>query len=406
MNTQHLQENYPKLLEHMREDGYGVGYIKSIEREILFILSVAADKDWESYSDVYRDYVNASLCKNTLRSKLTCLSVIEGFVQYGRYPDGHRQQRFKTLRLYPLLSAEFKGIIDCYRKFENQRGRKLATTIEGEASQATGFFHCLQQSGINAIDKITQSSVLSVFVDGKGEIIRSHTYKNATATVLNACIAAGSESSESLAKVAAFLPELRKNRKNIQYLTHDEISKIKRILTNTNSGISLRNKAVGILLLYTGLRRSDIAGLKIGDIDWEREVIFICQQKTNVPKQLPIRAIVGNALYDYITLERPATENEYVFISQNRPYERFTNRGIGSIADVIMKAANVRQNTGDRKGMHVFRHHVATALMENGVARLMSLSNRSTRTEPFSSLRRMMGSILHSGCQIIFINCG
>ena len=34
-----------------------------------------------------------------------------------------------------------------------------------------------------------------------------------------------------------------------------------------------------------------------------------------------------------------------------------------------MNAANVRQNEGDRKGFHIFRHRFITALLENGVPR-------------------------------------
>ncbi|WP_420828431.1 tyrosine-type recombinase/integrase [Dehalobacterium formicoaceticum] len=40
---------------------------------------------------------------------------------------------------------------------------------------------------------------------------------------------------------------------------------------------------------------------------------------------------------------------------------------IGNISNKIMKAANIRQSAGDRRGFHIFRHRVATELLGSGV---------------------------------------
>ena len=34
----------------------------------------------------------------------------------------------------------------------------------------------------------------------------------------------------------------------------------------------------------------------------------------------------------------------------------------------MLDAANIRQNEGDRRGTHIFRHRVATKMLENNVA--------------------------------------
>ena len=53
---------------------------------------------------------------------------------------------------------------------------------------------------------------------------------------------------------------------------------------------------IGILAIYTGLRGCDIAGLTLDAIDWNRDFIYIRQQKTEIPLELPLTAIVGNAI--------------------------------------------------------------------------------------------------------------
>jgi len=165
----------------------------------------------------------------------------------------------------------------------------------------------------------------------------------------------------------AFLPALRETRKNIQYLTSEEFQKIKEALTDDENLLTLRDRAIGILVLYTGLRGCDIAGLTFDAIDWKRDIIYIRQQKTENPLELPLTAVVGNAIYDYLSSERPHTESKYIFISQRKPFYRLKNRSIGNVAVRIMKTAGIRQSKGDRKGFHIFRHHLATALLGNGV---------------------------------------
>jgi site-specific recombinase XerD len=152
-----------------------------------------------------------------------------------------------------------------------------------------------------------------------------------------------------------------------QYLTSEEIQKLKESLTNGENTLTLCDKAIGMLALYTGLRGCDIAGMTLDSIDWDRDLIYIRQQKTELPLELPLTAVVGNAIYDYLTSERPHTENKYLFVSQHKPYDRLKNRSIGNMAVRIMKATGIRQSKGDRKGFHIFRHHLATALLRNGV---------------------------------------
>jgi len=163
----------------------------------------------------------------------------------------------------------------------------------------------------------------------------------------------------------AFLPALRETRKNVQYLTPEEIQKVKGTLADGEN--PLRDKAIGMLALYTGLRGCDIAGMTLDSIDWDRDLIHIRQQKTEFPLELPLTAVVGNAIYDYLTSERPHTESRYLFVSQNKPYKRLKNGSMGNVAVRIFKAAGIRQLKGDRKGFHIFRHHLATALLGNGI---------------------------------------
>lgn len=129
----------------------------------------------------------------------------------------------------------------------------------------------------------------------------------------------------------------------------------------------LRDKAILFLLLYTGLRACDIAGITFDSMDWGPERIRIIQQKTKIPLELPLSPLVGNAIFDYIIEERHDSQDKHIFLTKTTPHAPVTAKGLGSVIHGIMDRAGIRQEPGDRKGSHVFRHHVATAMLEKGV---------------------------------------
>lgn len=363
MNVQNLRDNYPKLISYMETNGYSKIYVNRLKREIKKILSAMDSKEWSCYTDVYLEYTKTSNSPDYLRNKQTFIGSIEQFDVHGRYPDGRRRHELFKRGAYPLLSPEFKSVIDYYSEAEKKRGKKF-TTIYTESHNASTFFLSLQQKGIDSLVKITEEAVLSIFMSPDETLLRSYSYKKNITAVLKACIP---YHPEACPRILAFLPALRETRKNIQYLTSEEIQKVKETLANGKNPLTLCDKAIGMLALYTGLRGCDIAGMTIDSIDWNRDLIYIRQQKTEFSLELPLTAVVGNAIYDYLTTERPNIESRYLFVSQNKPYDRLKSRSTGNVAIRIMKAAGIRQSTGDRKGFHVFRHHLATALLGNGV---------------------------------------
>jgi integrase len=236
-----------------------------------------------------------------LRSHLTFLGIIECFDLRGEFPDGRTRQMVKVRGKYQFLSLEFKSVIYTYCETEIRRGIKKASTIYGEMSNAASFLFELQCGGIDSLEAITQKSVIDVFLNEDGTLRRSCSYKKILAAVFKANT---SENPALFTRLIAYLPVLRDKRKNIQYLTDEEVAEVKGALAEPNSALSFRDKAIGQLALSYGLRCCDIAALKLSEIDLDSDVISICQQKTAEPLKLPLTTSVGNAIYDYVTLER------------------------------------------------------------------------------------------------------
>jgi integrase len=391
MNIQKLQQTYPELIAFMREQEYSHFYIERLEQQIRAIIANADSNGWTSYSDVYQWYAGRSDSKQGLRCRLTFLGIIERFALRGEFPDGRTRQKIKIRGCYRFLSPEFQSVMDTYRLYEEQRGAKKARTIYGEFSNGASFLYELQCAGVSSPEEITQKSIIAVFLNQDGTLRRSYSYKKTIAAVFRANVPADPG---LFNRLIAYLPELRETRKNIQYLTDEEVERIKRVLAEPDSGLTLRDKAIGTLALIYGLRCCDIAKLKVDEIDFGADEISICQQKTAVPIVLPLTASAGNAIYDYAESERPRNGSEFIFLSVNRPYGRIAEGSVGNIAAKIMAAAGIRQNAGDRKGFHIFRHRLATDLLGNGVPQPV-ISRIAGHTSPDSLEAYLRADFVH-----------
>jgi integrase len=251
-------------------------------------------------------------------------------------------------------------VIDFYAADALARGKK-ESTVAGGSSNASTFFAALQDQGLTGLEAVTEEAVLAVFSPAGGPA-KSRSYERNVAGVLKA---AGS-GDPAAARIAAFLPGLRGVRKNVQYLTDSEVGKVKEALRR-DGALSLRDRAIGTLALHTGLRSGDIAALRIESVDWRGEAIRLDQEKTGAGLELPLSAVVGNAIWDYLASERPQTGCPHLFVSNRRPWGRLKAGSMGNIARKIMDAAGIRDKPGDRRGLHIFRHRLATALLGNDV---------------------------------------
>ena len=131
---------------------------------------------------------------------------------------------------------------------------------------------------------------------------------------------------------------------------------------------SQRDRAIILLALRTGLRSIDVINLKLSDINWRIDTISIVQQKTGEPLVLPLIPEVGNAIATYVMQERPESDLPYVFLRSQAPYRQLaSNASCWWISANAMKRARIRQEKGTRKGLHVFRHSLATTLLSEGV---------------------------------------
>jgi len=363
MDVSNLQKKHPLLLEYLRDNGYSRSFIKKIERHIRITLNEGSSIEIESYEQLYwrlvqqRGYKDDAPARKPLKS---ILGKLKRFDLEGVYPQFNQCNSFLApAKNYDLLIDEYKSIIDHYENTARS-GNKVAHTIKIELQAGILFLMHLQNKGARSVREVIERQVLDFFFDGE-KIIRGKGYKDKITPVLQAAIELHGE---PVKKLLSLFPSIPKSYPNYPYLSRAESEKFRIWLEEENSQLTLLDKAIATIAYYTGLRGNDILSMTPENINWENETIHFVQSKTGVELTLPMSAIVGNAIWDYLIYERPKSEESVIFVNGFKPYKKISDTWWHLKS--VFNEADVRKD-GGRTGVRIFRHHLATALLGNRV---------------------------------------
>ena len=363
-----FKERYPLFLNLMKESGYKSGYISKFGGIIRLILQEGGDDSIITYEQFYHHLVaHHNYTEGTCTAYKNMIGRLKVYVEEGIFlGDTGKCSGFLQSNSYDLLLPDFKRLIDNYIDVERKRGKLKESTIATNKGCASSFFHCIQQTGITSLSGIENTqTVLQAF----GENQKSHrgcSAAKAILAVLKACthLYPGGE----CRRKSGMIPEFPRRTGLYDYLRPEEEERVAVALDDDNIKLSYRNKAIGKLAYYTGMRRVDIANLHFENIDTEKDEISFIQQKTGVKVRLPLRSVVGNALYDYIVNERPECDSDFIFIRQLRPFIPLSTSGLAHTTQYIFKEVDIRQEKGRNKGFHLFRHAFASGLITRNVS--------------------------------------
>jgi len=145
----------------------------------------------------------------------------------------------------------------------------------------------------------------------------------------------------------------KKEKKLPTVLAKEEILKMIEVTDN------LKHKLMIQILYSAGLRVSELADLKINDIDFNRKVVIIKAGKGKKDRITIISKVVLDNIDKYLNEYQPLV---YLFESY-QPGVKITVRTIQKAVTEAARNAGVRKNVS----VHSLRHSFATHLLESGV---------------------------------------
>ena len=159
--------------------------------------------------------------------------------------------------------------------------------------------------------------------------------------------------------ITSVLESPRAWKKLPQFLTIPEMEKILQFPFAKNAA-GIRDKAMLELLYATGMRVSEIVGLRAEDINLESGFLK-CRGKGEKERIIPLGQVAMEAMKNYLTKVRnrlPASE--FVFVNaRGRP---LTRQRIWQLIGRYARLAGIQK----RITPHTFRHSFATHLLERG----------------------------------------
>jgi len=145
------------------------------------------------------------------------------------------------------------------------------------------------------------------------------------------------------------------------------VEEVERLLSSVDRSSPKGKRDYAILLLAArlGLRCSDIVHLQFRDIDWEKSLVTLFQQKTGKMIELTLLSDIGNAIIEYLKYGRPVSTDKHIFLQLLSPYKNMVTHDVGNLLKPYMVRAKI--NCKNRKhGPHILRHSLASQLLAGG----------------------------------------
>jgi site-specific recombinase XerD len=153
-----------------------------------------------------------------------------------------------------------------------------------------------------------------------------------------------------------FLPYPKDRRRLPTVLSREEVSRL------INAAGTLFRRTLLMTLYGTGMRRSELAHLKVGDIDSQRMIIRVVAGKGGKDRDLPLSPVLLETLREYWRWRKP---KPYLFPTRTRRLQREEPISDKTVWIACTEAAR-RAGINKRVTPHTLRHSWATHLLEAG----------------------------------------
>lgn len=402
-----LEDLTKRVIQEIGKFGLGFATNNYYRQAYDRIKEFAAARDIDSFSDGLirsflenvEDSYKAGVIGNPRRNHLRRASlllrdfVVNEAIEWKPYVFKHQPN--PVSREFLLLHSRFIDNLRFYGRSEN--------TIQSCKNSVRQFLLFLEDNGCSTLSMATTEMVPSFFQHLLA------TYSPTSIRTVASNIRSFLRFSENKKRLLPAVPSRCARSKPIIPILSDKENDALRSVLQTRK-VPLRDKAIILLALRTGLRAVDIVGIKLGDIDWVNDTISIAQSKTKASFTIPLTADVGNVLSAYILNERPKTDNPCVFLRFMAPFRPLSSHSACyALVRRTFHLAGIRLSN-ERKGIHVMRHSAASRMLSKGVpittiSSMLGHSNKSSTDVYLSTDEERMRECALSLAEIP-MNCG
>ncbi|WP_433947729.1 tyrosine-type recombinase/integrase [Brevibacillus agri] len=146
----------------------------------------------------------------------------------------------------------------------------------------------------------------------------------------------------------------------VEVFSEQEVSQLL-FFTQDESKVSLRNRLIVWLLLYTGVRVSELCGIQLRDFDYLTNILRVTG-KGGKYREIPLRSDLVDLIKDYVRTERQHSRfSDSTFLLVSQRAGKLHKDAVNTMLEGLKK------RLGFRMYPHKFRHTFCTRLLTKGV---------------------------------------
>jgi site-specific recombinase XerD len=271
-------------------------------------------------------------------------------------------RRLGCLQEVPVAKNAFAAQIDAFAHHMRDERGLSPVTISTRCERLTWFFGELRAPR-DTLAAITVADV-DAFIESKG--------KQGWTRASLAALAGSLRSFFSFAEARGWCaPGITAAIESPQLYAREGIPEgpswddVQRLLVGSSGDrpADIRDHAILMLLAVYGLRRGEVAGLRLDDLDWEGELIHITRPKQRRAQHYPLLPAVGDAILRYLREVRPRCNTRALFLTLGAPIRPLSAASITPIAHGRLSRLGLKLSP---RGAHCLRHACASHLLASG----------------------------------------
>ena len=283
-----------------------------------------------------------------------------------------------------INNVNFKEKAELFTQDLTAKNRSESTVI-AYAKDIEQLLNYFSKIGINSLDKVTIENL-----EGYRQNLQDNNYTpksvsrkiNSTRTFFRYLLDNNYISDNVSEKLAHPRFELKPPRvlSEMEYRALRDVSRV-----------DIRLYSIVELLLQTGIRIGELAGLSLEDIrkskDGKRDFLYIKAAGSHPSRKVPLNKSAKKALDDYLAV-RPETEDDTVFVTKNgRP---LLVRNIRTAIDKSFEKAGIKNAKVNDLRNTFIAHHLANGVGLPTVSKLVGHKRLST-TEKYLNILKPVG---------------
>ena len=375
-----LENSVENVLEELTNTGYCQSTIHHFKKVYDRLLKYATTMQVDTLTHALAEhFINDSAhtrtgqyCHSRKKLHSSCIRMLREYEEKGYI--GWQPRR--ASKVATPTSVKFQRLHSLFLA-HLQEEQKSKNTLDSYRNTSCKFLIFIEQFGYTDLNTVPLEFIQKFFDELR------NTWETGSLRTAASGLRSFLRFAEGKSRLLTAVPDkLLRKRIIIPVLTEKEEQAVWDVLQT--DAVPLRDKAIMVLAFLTGIRAVDILNLKLGDIDWQGDIVNIIQKKTNKPLVLPLLPAIGNALVRYIINDRPKSDSPYVFLSFNAPHQPLKEHSsCYAIVRKIFAHAGIRSGN-ELKGTRILRHHVASKMLRKGVA-IQTISSTLGHVNPDST---------------------